>query len=120
MIINPCTYDNVTSYPVLYLLHRFGGNYGGWVKDMLSSKSLADLHQMIFVCPDGGFSFWYFDSPKDGSYRYEIYIAKELTDWIDKNYKTIAGLERRAISVLSMGGHGGLYLGFRHQDVFGV
>ena len=87
---------------------------------MQSTISLADRHQYIIVCPDGGFSSWFFDSPAGSAQRYETYISKELINWVDKNYKTIAGREGRAISGLSMGGHGGLYLGFRHQDVFGA
>ncbi len=120
VVVKPDTYNNVTSYPVLYILHGFSGNYAGWVRDIPSTKSLADLHQMILVFPDGGFSSWYIDSPVDSTYRYETFVAKELTDWIDKNYKTIAKREGRAIMGLSMGGHGALYLGFRHQDVFGA
>jgi len=47
-------------------------------------------------------------------------VSKELIQWVDENYRTIAERGGRAISGLSMGGHGGLFLGFRHQDVFGA
>lgn len=40
--------------------------------------------------------------------------------YIDKNYLTDARRERRAVTGLSMGGHGALYLAIRHQDVFGA
>ena len=74
---------------------------------------------MIIVCPDGGFSSWYFDSPVDKNMKYETYISSELVTWIDKNYKTIKTSNGRAISGLSMAGHGALYIALRHQDVFG-
>lgn len=120
VVVTPDSYNNIKSYPVFYLLHGYSDSYNGWVKNMPSTKSLADLHQMIIVCPDGGFSSWYFDSPIDSSIRYETFISKELIEWVDRNYKTIAKREGRAISGLSMGGHGGLFLGFRHQDVYGA
>lgn len=120
VVVKPDTYSKEKNYPVLYLLHGYSGNYKGWVNSMKSTKGLADLHQFIIVCPDGAYSSWYFDSPIDSTFRYETYVAHELIAWIDKNYNTIASREGRAITGLSMGGHGGLYLGFRHQDVFGA
>ena len=40
--------------------------------------------------------------------------------YIDRNYKTIADRKGRAIAGLSMGGHGAMWLGIRHKDVFGA
>ena len=120
VVVTPDNYSQAKKYPVLYLLHGYSGDYAGWVNAMPNSKGLADTYGYIIVCPDGDYSSWYFDSPVDPAWKYETYISKELIEWIDKNYKTIAAREGRAISGLSMGGHGGLYLGFRHQDVFGA
>ena len=39
---------------------------------------------------------------------------------MDQHYKTVPSREGRAITGLSMGGHGGLYLAFRNQEVFGA
>lgn len=75
---------------------------------------------MIIVCPDGAYGSWYLDSPIDPDFQYETYIAIELVNWIDKNYPTIPSRTGRAITGLSMGGHGALYLAFRHQDIFGA
>ena len=119
VVITPDVYDNQTQFPVLYLLHGYGGDYAGWVNSS-DVKSMADQYNMIIVCPDGNISSWYFDSPMDSTSRYETYVAQELTSWIDENYKTIAKKEARAITGLSMGGHGALYLAFRHQDLFGA
>jgi len=52
--------------------------------------------------------------------KYETYVAKELVDYIDHTYSTVKNKSGRAITGLSMGGHGALYLSFRHQDVFGA
>lgn len=50
----------------------------------------ADTYQTLIVCPDGGYSSWYFDSPIDTTFRYETHVATELVNFMDKNYRTIA------------------------------
>ncbi|MEI9958215.1 MAG: alpha/beta hydrolase family protein [Ferruginibacter sp.] len=77
------------------------------------------IRQSLFA-PDGGFSSWYFDSPVDSTSKYETYEAVEVVNFIDKNYRTIADKNHRAITGLSMGGHGALFLAFRHPDIFGA
>jgi S-formylglutathione hydrolase FrmB len=52
--------------------------------------------------------------------KYETYISKELVSWVDAKYRTIPNRSKRAIAGLSMGGHGALYLGIRHQNVWGA
>ncbi len=120
VVITPDSYSPEKKFPVIYLLHGYSGNAEGWIGGMPSTKKLADKYQYIIVCADGNFSSWYFDSPIDSTWKYETYISKELVSWVDKNYNTIASREGRAITGLSMGGHGALFLAFRHQDVFGV
>lgn len=120
VVVKPQSYNNQTAFPVLYLLHGYSDNYSGWVQKAPVIKELADRHEIIIVCPDGAYSSWYWDSPEDKDFQFETFVSKELISWMDKNYKTISSREARAITGLSMGGHGGLYLGFRHQDVFGA
>lgn len=120
VVILPDGYSTSKSYPVVYLLHGATGNYSDWVVKGPVVKELADKYQALVVCPDGGFTSWYFDSPIDSTYKYETYVAKELVEYIDSHYSTVRDKSGRAISGLSMGGHGGLYLGFRHQDVYGA
>jgi S-formylglutathione hydrolase FrmB len=108
------------AFPVVYLLHGYSDNYSNWIMKVPELKSYADEFKIIIVCPDGHFSSWYFDSPIDSAMRYETYIGKEVPAFIDANYPTISNRNGRAISGLSMGGHGGLFLGFRHADLFGA
>jgi len=105
-------------FPVVYLLHGFGGRYNNWIMRVPQLKQMADDLQLIIVCPDGAKGSWYFDSPVDSSYRYETFVGMEVPAFIDARYKTIADRKARAITGLSMGGHGGLFLGFRHADLF--
>jgi Predicted esterase len=107
------------TYPVLYLLHGYSGNAKSWIELKPNLPEIADQNKMIIVCPDGKNS-WYWDSPKDSSYRYETFVSDELVKYIDSHYKTVAEKKGRAITGLSMGGHGALWLAFRHKDIFGA
>ena len=108
------------AFPVLYLLHGATGDYTDWVTMVPEIKDYADKFNMIIVCPDGGYTSWYFDSPIDRSMKYETYISNELVNNVDVKYNTIKDKAGRAISGLSMGGHGAFYLSFRHQDIWGA
>jgi len=104
---------------VVYLLHGYSGNHGSWLKDAPQLQYRADQYQVMLVCPDGGYGSWYYDSPINDSIKYETFITKELLPYIDSNFPTSANKDHRAITGLSMGGHGGLFLGIRHSDLFG-
>ena len=104
--------------PVVYLLHGYGGNARSWVQLKPELPQMADEKGIIFVCPDGKNS-WYWDSPLNKEYRYETFVSKELVNYIDKNFTTKAERGGRAVTGLSMGGHGSLWLSIRHKDVFG-
>lgn len=120
VIITPDDYPNRDSLPVVYLLHGYSGNYADWVNNAPDIKEMADRYGLIIVCPDGGFGSWYWDSPMDGNFCYETFVATELVTWVDAQYKTIPNRNGRAITGLSMGGHGALYLAMRHLDVYGA
>lgn len=120
-VITPDNYKKSSkNFPVVYLLHGYSGNYASWAKDFKDVGKQVDQYGFIVIGVDGNYSSWYFDSPIDPNFKYETYVIKELVPFIDKNYKTIANREGRAISGLSMGGHGALYLSFKHQDIFGA
>lgn len=120
VVIQPESPSGNEKFPVVYLLHGYSGDYSNWINRVPLLKKYADDYNMIVVCPDGGFSSWYLDSPVDTDMRYETYIGMEVPAYIDKHYPTINDRRARAITGLSMGGHGGLLLGFRHADIFGA
>ncbi|MCE6993155.1 alpha/beta hydrolase family protein [Dyadobacter sp. CY323] len=119
VVIRPDNYGSA-ELPVVYLLHGYSGNHADWIKKAVGFQKAADQYNVLIVCPDGGFSSWYWDSPVDKQSQYETYISKELVAFVDGKYKTIKDKKGRAITGLSMGGHGALYLAFKHQDVFGA
>jgi S-formylglutathione hydrolase FrmB len=120
VIVRPNDYDRLAAMPVVYLLHGYGGKYSDWINNVPAIKDIADQDHMMIVCADGNVSSWYLDSPVNPDWKYETYVATELITWVDSHYKTIKDRSGRAITGLSMGGHGGLYLSFKHQDVFGA
>ena len=123
-------------YPVLYLLHGFGGSGAGWFEkpepgspsgspllqrlldDWMAS---ADATEMIVVTPNGanarGGSF-YVNSAVNGNW--DDFIARDVVSYVDSHYRTIAFRKARGIAGISMGGFGALVVGGRHADVFGA
>ena len=121
VVIKPDSYKKrKNSFPVVYLLHGYDGWYSNWIIRVPELISYADQYQTLIVCPDGAKSSWYFDSPDDTAYRYETHVATEVVNFVDKNYRTRADKNHRAITGLSMGGHGALFLALRHPGIFGA
>jgi S-formylglutathione hydrolase FrmB len=121
VVIKPDSYKKKkNSFPVVYLLHGYSGNYNNWIIKVPELVNYANQYQILIVCPDGAYSSWYFDSPIDTAYKYETHVAKEVVDFIDKKYRTMADKNHRAITGLRMGGHGALFLALRHPDIFGA
>ena len=119
-IYTPYGYEKNTKqkYPVLYLLHGGGGDEEAWpsmgravqILDNLIAKGLAV--PMIVVMPNGNANQRAAQTlklPNDGNAQgqqnaYVNSLVKEIVPFIDKEYRTIAKADGRAISGLSMGG----------------
>lgn len=122
VVVTPAGYDRPENkdvrYPVVYLLHGFGDDYRCWpTRTQPALDSLATNWDMIFVCPDGRGS-WYFDSHTNPAMQMESFITRDLVPFIDSRYRTKADADHRAITGLSMGGHGALWLAMRHSDIW--
>jgi S-formylglutathione hydrolase FrmB len=118
----PSSYASGTgSYPVLYLLHGGSGAFSDWHQKVTENglvNRLAEEYDLIIVTPGVGPASYYYDSPKMDSVRYETYMVSELIPHIDKSYRTLAKKESRAITGLSMGGHGAITLSAKHPELF--
>ncbi|RYD74278.1 MAG: esterase family protein [Sphingobacteriales bacterium] len=120
VVIKPANYKKKGNrYPVVYLLHGYGGGYANWITRVPALKDHATTYNVIIVCPNGE-NGWYINSPVNKASQYENFVSKELVNFIDSNYNSIPSKEQRAITGLSMGGHGGLMIGIRHKDKFGA
>lgn len=105
------------SCPSLYLLNGFGGDHTAWMAVRPNLPELADKYGMFIIMPDGRDS-WYWDSPEKPGLQMESFITKTLVPYIDQNYTTIPAAEQRAITGLSMGGQGAMFLALRHPDIW--
>ena len=118
-IVLPLDYDKSGKrYPVLYLLHGYGGNYTGWIQDGVQNH--ATERDLIIVVPDSGNS-WYANWAASDDQRknnWEDYIIRDVVGYVDSNYRTIARRQGRAIGGLSMGGYGALAIGLRNPEMF--
>lgn len=118
----PSDYTNSNKkFPVVYLLHGGSGAFNDWHQKVTEKEivnRMADDYNLIIVTPGVGPASYYYDSPIMDTVRYETYIISELIPFIDKNYRTLAKKESRAITGLSMGGHGAITLSAKHPDLF--
>ncbi len=121
-VTTPASYQQgAEKYPVLYLLHGGSGAFGDWHKNVTEPglvERMAEEYELIIVTPGVGPASYYFDSPMMDSVRYETYIISELIPQLDKTYRTLAQKESRAITGLSMGGHGAMMLSAKHPELF--
>ena len=129
----PPSYDDGLdmAYPVVYLLHGYTGNNELWmggsyigaanlINSMSSWLKNGKVREMILVMPNsynrlGG--SYYTNSPTTGNWA--DFIARDLVQYIDGNYRTLPQRESRAVIGHSMGGDGGIRLGMLYPQVFG-
>lgn len=116
-VITPESAKPDKGYPSVYLLNGYGGDYTSWGLIRPDLGRLADEYGVVMVMPSGMDS-WYWDAPKNPAMRMESFIADSLVTYIDTHYPTDARAENRAITGLSMGGHGALWLAWRHPDIW--
>lgn len=120
VVIKPDIMGNALRLPTVYLLHGHSANYSSWSVEAPQLQQKSNEYQTIFIMPDGGYNSWYLNSPVDSTVRYETFISQELVQYIDATYPTKASKQYRAITGLSMGGHGAFYLAMRHKEIYGA
>jgi S-formylglutathione hydrolase FrmB len=118
-VLLPNGYDASTKrYPVLFLLHGGGQTHTAFPSRTWFTREAAS-RDMIVVLPNGGRSF-FANAAGLADARYEDVIAKDLVQYVDANYRTLATRESRAIAGISMGGFGSALIALRHPDLFGT
>ena len=118
-VLLPNGYDASTKrYPVLFLLHGGGQTHTAFPSRAWFTREAA-ARDMIVVLPNGGRSF-FVNAAGIPDARYEDLIARELVQYMDTHYRTLATRESRAIAGISMGGFGSAVIAMRHPDVFGT
>lgn len=119
----PPNYDASTQrYPVIYYLHGFMGKdniFPQMQKILDEGIARQKIKPFIFVQADQYTLFegsFYSNSSLTGNW--DEFESKELVEYIDKNYRTLATRESRGIAGHSMGGYGAFKIGMLHPEVF--
>jgi len=117
-ILLPVGYaDSDARYPVVYLFHGGGQDHTAFMARS-SFPALARKQEAIFVMPAADRN--YSAMSADSQARYNAYVASELVDYVDANYRTIAAPQSRAIAGISMGGGIATMTALQHPQRFGV
>lgn len=121
--------DSQRRYPVLYMLHGYGGPYTEWEKwglfaDVDPMIRSGEIQPMIIVLPEGERSWWFNHwpvvTPNNDGKPWGDYVWKEVVSYVDANYRTLPRRASRAVGGLSSGGQAALMLGMTHPEVFGI
>ena len=118
--------DQARRYPVVYLLHGYGGRDDTFTARLANLPESSDrlaaaqgFSSAIVVTPNA-FSLhkgsMYSNSPTTGDW--ERFIAEDLVAYMDSHYRTLANRMSRGLAGHSMGGYGALRIGMKRPDVF--
>ena len=116
----PPSYDTNTdrNYPSLYM--HDGHEYvdlasGANILDNLIDQGLISELIVVFVRPNNRESEYAFNKREE----YRLFIAEEMVDYIDANYRTVKSPVARGVAGTSFGGNISALIAYNHPDVFG-
>ena len=137
-VYTPADYDKGGRYPVLYLLHGAGGDEEAWTTLGRAAQILDNLiaegkvKPMIVVMPNGNAncdaapgewekgmykpSFRAHTESKPVASTEEAF--KDIVNYMDRNYRTLANKKNRAVCGLSMGGGHSFLVSRLYPDMF--
>jgi enterochelin esterase-like enzyme len=144
LVYTPPGYRTSTErFPVLYLLHGWGGDENEWLEPGRTAQIMDNLlaaHKivpMIVVMPNGHHdrhSIPDISPPSDTNLLRPLpppgfditpsiteiakSVADDLVPFVDRNFRTIPKSSSRAVAGLSMGGGQALFIGLNHPDEF--
>jgi enterochelin esterase-like enzyme len=121
LVYVPDGYDtSAQDYPVLYLLHGFGGNEQAWVQTgsiqakadrLIASGTIPPALIVMPGCP----RCWWVDGIREQA---ETAFWSELVPRVTSLFRTIDSREGRVIAGLSAGGYGAIHLALKYPERF--
>ena len=130
-------------YPVLYLLHGWGGDENEWsepgrlvqiMDNLLAAHKIVpmivvmpnghhDRHSVPDISPPASTSLLAPLPPQGYDMTPSVTeiaksVVNDLVPYVDKNFRTIAKSSSRAVAGLSMGGGQSLFIGLNNPEVF--
>ncbi|BBI30934.1 alpha/beta hydrolase [Cohnella abietis] len=116
----PPNYEVKNKYPVLYIIHGYGGNEDSWIQglgiDKSADKLLSEgkIKPLIIVSPEIDNSYGF----NSALGKYNDYIVKDLVQYVDSHFSTDATRGGRYIGGLSMGGWAALHSAFQYPELY--
>ncbi|MFD1908179.1 alpha/beta hydrolase [Paenibacillus rhizoplanae] len=120
----PTGYNASQRYPVLYFIHGYGSRetdmWGGLELQKNADRLIeaGQIEPLIIVSPqmDNSYGLNAVANPGDpaslGSERYEDYLVKDVVEYTDTHFNTLAERGSRYIGGISMGGFISLHSAF--------
>ncbi len=115
-------------YPVVYIIHGWGANAETWFAPDVALKESLDqqilnkkIQPMILVALDNHSAYTHsFGRNSSATGPWRDVNSKEITRYIDSQYRTIANRNNRAIAGGSAGGYAALNIGINNPETFAV
>jgi S-formylglutathione hydrolase FrmB len=128
LVFLPPSYTRQKSrrYPVVYALHGYSIGAEQWGREIHVPQTIEGAfgqgtREMIVVMPDSKTvhnGSMYSSSITTGDF--ELFVARDVVQYIDTHYRTIPKRMSRGLVGHSMGGYGATRIGMKHADVFGA
>lgn len=115
-----------TRYPVLYLQHGSFEDETGWASQgkanlILDNLIAAGKSVSMIIVMDNGYAYKPQEASDTGNRPVSVFaevLIEEVIPMIDREYRTVANREHRAIAGLSMGANQTMRIVMNHLDTF--
>jgi len=101
-------------FPAYYLYHGLSDDSSTWLRHSRLEYYVREL-PLVVVMPD---LYRGFGTDHEQGPSYARHLGREVVDFVDHNFQTVAKREGRAVGGLSMGGYAAMRIGLGYADRF--